>query len=95
MTTMTMNSKGMLHLRGFAVAHRLAGVGEIDEGLVHHSLSFPPATTRRSDALPVESGGDLAQRLRPCGLSLSNGRQDGVCMRFGPNYPTGVDGGAP
>ena len=39
-------------------------------------------------------GGDLSKRLRAGSLSLSNGRQDTICMSLGPSYPVGVDGGA-
>jgi len=60
---------------------------------VRHRRSFPLPSPRRGDAPPVESGCDLAQRLRASGLDLPNSREDDVCMRFGPRYTAGVDGG--
>jgi hypothetical protein len=58
-----------------------------------HRLRFPLPAPRCGDAAPVESGGDLSERLRAGSLNLWNDRQDGVCMRFGPRYTAGVDGG--
>jgi hypothetical protein len=59
-----------------------------------HRLRFPLPAPRYGDAAPVESGGDLSERRRTGSLNLSNGRQDDVCMHFGPRYAAGVDGGA-
>ena len=44
----------------------------------------------RAVTIPIESGGDLAQRLRPCGLSLADHRHNGVGMRLGVGPETGV-----
>ena len=55
---------------------------------VRHRPCFPPAPARRRNAATVESGGDLAKRLRPCGLSLGNDGRDGGGGRVGPgNVP--------
>ena len=61
---------------------------------IPHGRRFPFAAPRRGNASPVESGGDLSERRRTGSLNLSNGRQDDVCMHFGPRYAAGVDGGA-
>ena len=38
---------------------------------IPHGRRFPFAAPRRGNASPVESGGDLTERLRPCSLSLT------------------------
>jgi hypothetical protein len=38
---------------------------------IPHGRRFPFAAPRRGNASPVESGGDLTERLRPCSLSLA------------------------
>ena len=38
---------------------------------VPHGRRFPFAAPGRGNASPVESGGDLTERLRPCSLSLT------------------------
>ena len=49
-----------------------------------HGRRFPFAAPRCGNASPVESGGDLTERLRPCSLGLSNSWRDSISMRVGP-----------
>jgi hypothetical protein len=40
-------------------------------GDIPHGRRFPFAAPRPGNASPVENGGDLTERLRPCSLSLT------------------------
>jgi hypothetical protein len=50
---------------------------------VPHRHGFPPRASRGSDAAPVRGGGDLAKRLRACGLGLADRGYDGGGVRLG------------
>jgi len=52
------------------------------------------ASQRRGNASPVESGGDLTERLRPYGLSLAYRSHDGVGVRARLGLKSGVGDGA-
>jgi hypothetical protein len=61
---------------------------------VRHRRRFPFSPTGRGDAAPIESGGDLSERLRPSGLSYSNSRHDNLSVRVGPSHMGGIGDGA-
>jgi hypothetical protein len=61
---------------------------------IPHGRRFPFAAPRRGNASPVESGGDLTERLRPYGLSLAYRWHDGVGVRARLGLKSGVGDGA-
>ena len=79
----------MIAIRTTGLSRPLRPTKNIGDG-----LRFPLAAPRRGDPTPIESGGDLAQRLRPCGLSLADHRHNGVGMRLGAGLETGMGDGA-